>query len=98
MARRELSREELFALVWEKPTREIGKDLGLSSPAPILTQSPFHASKSRRYRFFARGQPSAPIHTQLINVGRNRGRHSELKGAVAGLRQDGSPAMYDKKG
>lgn len=33
MARRELSREELFALVWEKPTREIAKDFGLSDVA-----------------------------------------------------------------
>lgn len=33
MARRELSREELFALVWEKPTREIARDLGLSDVA-----------------------------------------------------------------
>ncbi|MER8802242.1 hypothetical protein [Mesorhizobium sp. M0998] len=33
MARRELSREELFALVWEKPTLEIARDLGLSDVA-----------------------------------------------------------------
>src|ERR1700741_4190034 len=33
MARRNLSREELFALVWEKPTREIGKELGVSDVA-----------------------------------------------------------------
>lgn len=30
MPRRKLSREELFALVWEKPTSEIAKELGLS--------------------------------------------------------------------
>ena len=33
MARRNLSREELFALVWAKPTREIGKELGVSDVA-----------------------------------------------------------------
>ena len=30
MPGRELSREELFALVWEKPTLEIAKELGIS--------------------------------------------------------------------
>lgn len=33
MARRELSREELFALVWEKPTSDLTKELGLSDVA-----------------------------------------------------------------
>lgn len=33
MATRELSREELFALVWERPTSEIAKDLGISDVA-----------------------------------------------------------------
>jgi hypothetical protein len=33
MARRNLSREELFTLVWAKPTREIGKELGVSDVA-----------------------------------------------------------------
>jgi len=33
MAKRELSREELFALVWERPTREIAKELGISDVA-----------------------------------------------------------------
>jgi hypothetical protein len=33
MPRRKLSREELFALVWEKPTSEIDKELGLSDVA-----------------------------------------------------------------
>jgi hypothetical protein len=33
MPRQELSREELFALVWEKPTREVAKDLGVSDVA-----------------------------------------------------------------
>lgn len=33
MAKRELSREELFALVWERPTSEIAKDLGISDVA-----------------------------------------------------------------
>jgi len=31
--RKNLSREELFALVWEKPTSEIAKDLDLSDVA-----------------------------------------------------------------
>lgn len=47
----------------------------------------------------ARERGRSPLSlSQLINVGCDRGRHSELKGAVAGLRQDGSPAVYDKKG
>lgn len=33
MARRDLSREELFALVWEKPTQEVAKELGVSDVA-----------------------------------------------------------------
>jgi hypothetical protein len=33
MAKRDLSREELFALVWERPTREIAKELGISDVA-----------------------------------------------------------------
>lgn len=33
MPRRKLSREELFALVWEKPTSEIAQELGLSDVA-----------------------------------------------------------------
>jgi len=33
MTRREFSREELFALVWEKPTSEIAKELGISDVA-----------------------------------------------------------------
>jgi len=33
MAKRELSREELFALVWERPTSEIAKELGISDVA-----------------------------------------------------------------
>ncbi len=33
MPQRKLSREELFALVWEKPTSEIAKELGLSDVA-----------------------------------------------------------------
>ncbi|WP_421423749.1 hypothetical protein [Agrobacterium rosae] len=33
MPKRKLSREELFALVWEKPTSEIAKELGLSDVA-----------------------------------------------------------------
>lgn len=33
MARRELSREELFALVWERPTSEIANELGISDVA-----------------------------------------------------------------
>lgn len=33
MAPRQLSREELFALVWEKPTREVAKELGVSDVA-----------------------------------------------------------------
>lgn len=33
MAKRELSREELFGLVWERPTSEIAKDLGISDVA-----------------------------------------------------------------
>ncbi len=33
MPRRKLSREELLALVWEKPTSEIAKELGLSDVA-----------------------------------------------------------------
>ncbi|MDK1389974.1 hypothetical protein QN224_32130 [Sinorhizobium sp. 8-89] len=33
MARRDLSREELFALVWEKPTQQVAKDLGVSDVA-----------------------------------------------------------------
>jgi hypothetical protein len=31
--RGELSREELFALVWEKPAREVAKELGVSDVA-----------------------------------------------------------------
>lgn len=33
MARREFSREELFALVWERPTSGIAKELGISDVA-----------------------------------------------------------------
>lgn len=33
MLQRKLSREELFALVWEKPTSEVAKELGLSDVA-----------------------------------------------------------------
>ncbi|MDX1124793.1 hypothetical protein GOL24_10805 [Sinorhizobium medicae] len=33
MSRPELSREELFALVWEKPTQEVAKSLGISDVA-----------------------------------------------------------------
>ncbi|MBZ9974211.1 MULTISPECIES: hypothetical protein [unclassified Mesorhizobium] len=33
MTRREFSREELFALVWERPTSEIAKELGISDVA-----------------------------------------------------------------
>ena len=33
MARRDLSREELFALVWERPTSEIANELGISEVA-----------------------------------------------------------------
>jgi len=33
MAKRDLSREELFALVWERPTSEIAKKLGISDVA-----------------------------------------------------------------
>lgn len=33
MPRRDLSREELFALVWEKPTQEVAKELGMSDVA-----------------------------------------------------------------
>lgn len=33
MRRRELSREELFALIWERPTREVAKELGVSDVA-----------------------------------------------------------------
>jgi len=33
MPRKEMSREELFALVWEKPTSEIAQDLGISDVA-----------------------------------------------------------------
>lgn len=33
MARRQLSREELFALVWEKPASELAKELGVSDVA-----------------------------------------------------------------
>ena len=33
MLRHKLSREELFALVWEKPTGEVAKDLGVSDTA-----------------------------------------------------------------
>ncbi|WP_318886471.1 hypothetical protein [Sinorhizobium meliloti] len=33
MARRNLSREELFALVWQKPTQEVAKELGVSDVA-----------------------------------------------------------------
>lgn len=33
MARRELSREEIFALVWEKPGLEVAKELGISDVA-----------------------------------------------------------------
>jgi hypothetical protein len=33
MARQELSREELFALVWEKPTQEVARELGVSDVA-----------------------------------------------------------------
>ncbi|MDX0200930.1 hypothetical protein GOB99_15240, partial [Sinorhizobium meliloti] len=33
MAKREISREELFALVWERPTSEIAIELGVSDVA-----------------------------------------------------------------
>lgn len=33
MDRKELTREELFALVWERPAREVAKDLGISDVA-----------------------------------------------------------------
>ena len=33
MPRRDLAREELFALVWEKPTQEVAKELGVSDVA-----------------------------------------------------------------
>jgi hypothetical protein len=33
MPRQQISREELFALVWEKPTQEVAKDLGVSDVA-----------------------------------------------------------------
>ncbi len=33
MTRRDISREELFALVWEKPTQEVAKELGVSDVA-----------------------------------------------------------------
>ena len=33
MGKEELSREELFALVWEKPTVEVAKELGVSDVA-----------------------------------------------------------------
>lgn len=33
MAGRDLTREELFALVWEKPTQELAKELGVSDVA-----------------------------------------------------------------
>lgn len=33
MPSKELSREELFALVWEKPTQEVARELGVSDVA-----------------------------------------------------------------
>ncbi|WP_421416785.1 hypothetical protein [Agrobacterium tumefaciens] len=36
MARRDLSREELFALVWERPTSEIANELGISDVAVAM--------------------------------------------------------------
>ncbi len=33
MSRRQLSREQLFALVWEKPTQDVAKELGVSDVA-----------------------------------------------------------------
>lgn len=33
MARQNLSRGELFALVWERPTQEVAKELGVSDVA-----------------------------------------------------------------
>jgi len=31
MLRREISREELFSMVWERPTQEVAKELGVSA-------------------------------------------------------------------
>lgn len=33
MVGREVSREELFAMVWEQPTQEVAKELGVSDVA-----------------------------------------------------------------
>lgn len=33
MSSKELSREELFALVWENPTQEVARELGVSDVA-----------------------------------------------------------------
>ena len=33
MPLKELSREELFAVVWEKPTQEVARELGVSDVA-----------------------------------------------------------------
>src|SRR5262245_23974501 len=33
MTRRDISREELFAMVWERPTQDVAKELGISDVA-----------------------------------------------------------------
>lgn len=47
MPSNELSREELFALVWEKPTQEVAKELGVSDTQ--ATRAPPLSSTARGF-------------------------------------------------
>jgi hypothetical protein len=88
MARRELSREELFALVWEKPTREVAKELGISDVAVGKLCTRLQVPKPAR-GYWARMQsgqtprrPPLAAFREEIDRSRREGR-AEQSGGIA---------------
>lgn len=105
MSKRELSREELFALVWEKPTRDVAKALGVSDVAISKLCTRLQVPKPPR-GYWARVQSGQiprrpPLQAFREEIDRNRREVTRAKAAEAltGLQREiYRMALFDLQG
>ena len=105
MARRELSRDELFALVWKKPTRDVAQELGVSDVAIGKLCTRLQVPKPPR-GYWARAlsgqtprRPPLPAFRDEIDRNRRKAAEARAAGSLSNLqRQFYQAALSDLQG
>lgn len=104
MTRQELSREELFTLVWEKPTQEVARELGVSDVAIAKLCARLQVPKPPR-GYWARVQsgqtprrPPLPAFREEFDRRRREAARARMAGSLSKLqRQFYEAALSDPK-